>query len=143
MCRALSHLILWHSLAEFIGCVESYHTGQFGTVWKRVHRVCGELLHRAVCHSLAESLYGVWRDFTPHIAAQYGREFLGCVESYHTAKQSGRQLTGRVESYNTTQCGTVWQRFYRVCRELPHCTFGHILVEFIGCVVSYHPHTLP
>ena len=53
-----------------------------------------------------------------------GREFIGCVESYHTANlvQSGREFIGFVESYHTAHCGTVWKRDYKVCGLLSHCT---------------------
>ena len=63
----------------------------------------------------------MWRVITPHTVAQSGREFIGCVESFHTA-----------------HCGTVWQRVYRVCGELSHRTLWYSLTEFIGCVESYH-----
>jgi len=33
-----------------------------------------------------ESLMALWRVITPHIVAQSGRAFIGCVESYHCAQ---------------------------------------------------------
>ena len=122
-----------HSGKEFIVCVDSYQAAHFGKVCRRDSRVCGELLQRAMCdspqriyrgcsklshrtlwHNLAENLYVVWRYITQYSVAQFGRVFLGFVESYHTA-----------------HCGTVFQRVYLGCRELLHIKLWHSQAEIL------------
>ena len=89
------------SCRDFVGCEGSYHTVKCGTVWKKIYMVFGEILHRVLCYSLGERLKDAWRVITWYNMAHSGRVFIGCVERYHTAN-----------------CGTVWQRVYRMCREL-------------------------
>jgi len=143
---------------EFLGCVDSYNTAQCGTVWKRVNRVCVDLLHR----TLWQRVYRVCGEFLPpHTVAKSGREFEGCVDlshrtmwhslaeslyggwrvkTPHTLAQYGRECTGCVEKYHNAKCGTAWQRVFRVCGELSHRKMWHSLAEYIRYVESYHPH---
>ena len=117
----------------FIRCVESYHPAQFVRIWKRVNRVCGKLSHGKLSQSLAEGLQGACSVTTPKNVVHSGREYIGCVENYHT-EHAGRDFIGCVETYYSAQCVTVWLSVYRLFGELSQRKIWHSLAEIFYAV---------